>query len=129
MELTIYLAKVFGIALVIMGAAIMLRRRYFVPVFGAFVEERLTRAVVSMIELVAALFLIVGHNVWSPAPAAIISLVGWMAVIEASAYLLLPDEVVEGIIDTFNKPAWYLFGGLLSIVLGIYLAGFGFGLW
>jgi hypothetical protein len=129
MELTIYLAKVFGIALVIIGAGVMLRRRYFVPVFGAFVEERLTRAIVSIIELIAGLFLVVGHNVWSPAPAAIISLLGWMAVIEASTYLLLPDELVEGIIETFNKPAWYLFGGLLSIAVGIYLAGFGFGLW
>jgi hypothetical protein len=43
MPLTIYLWKVIGLGLIIMGAAIMIRRRYFIPVFGAFVEERLTR--------------------------------------------------------------------------------------
>ncbi|PSJ65629.1 hypothetical protein [Kumtagia ephedrae] len=129
MELTIYLSKVFGIALIAMGASIMLRRRYFVPVFGAFVRERLLRAVMSFIELLGGLFLIVGHTAWSPLPAAIISLLGWVAVIEALCYLLLPDEAVEGMLDTFNKPSWYVGGGLVSILIGVYLAGFGFGLW
>jgi hypothetical protein len=74
--LTIYLSKVIGLGLIIMGAAIMIRRRYFIPVFGAFVEERLTRVVMSTVELLAGLFLVVGHNVWSPLPAAIIFVAG-----------------------------------------------------
>lgn len=127
MPLTILLAKVFGIYLIILGAAIMLRRRYFVPVFGAFVEERLTRAIVASAELLTGLFLIVAHNVWTPAAAAVITLIGWLAVIEGTAYLLLPDEVVERVFRTLNTPAWYVFGGVLSIVIGVYLAGFGFG--
>jgi hypothetical protein len=129
MELTIYLAKVFGIALIIMGAAIMARRRYFVPVFGAFAEERLLRTVTAFIELIGALFLIIGHNVWSPLPAAIITLFGWIALIESVCYMLLPDETVDGLIKSVNKPAWYIGGGVISILIGIYLAGFGFGLW
>ncbi|MDQ8730876.1 hypothetical protein [Bradyrhizobium sp. LHD-71] len=112
-----------------MGAAIMIRRRYFVPVFGAFVEERLTRVVMSTIELLAGLFLVVAHNVWSSPPAAIISLLGWLAVIEATAYLILPDDLVEKVIGTFNTPAWYLGGGLFAIMIGVYLAGSGFGWW
>jgi hypothetical protein len=128
-ELTIYLSKVFGIGLIIMGAAIAIRRRYFVPVFGAFVEERLLRVIVASIELIAGLFLIAAHNVWSPLPAAFISLFGWVAVIEGTAYLLLPDEPLERLLKTVNVPAWYLIGGLLTIVIGLYLAGFGFGWW
>lgn len=69
----------------------------------------------------------IGHNVWSPLPAAIISFLGWMAVIEATAYLLLPDDMLEKFIGTFNVPAWYLVGGLFTILIGIYLASFGFG--
>lgn len=129
MTLTIYLAKVIGLALIIMGAAIMLRRDYFVPVFATFARERLTRIVMSFIELIAGLALIVGHNVWSPLPAAIITLFGWMATIEAAAYMLLPDETIEKWVAIFNVPAWYLGGGIFSIVVGVYLAGFGFGLW
>lgn len=121
------LAQVFGIYLVIVGAAILIRRRYFLPVFGAFIEERLTRAVFSLIELLAGLFLVVLHNEWSSLPAGIISAFGWMAIVEGTAYLVLPDELVEKVFRIFNRTWWYVFGGLLSIVIGIYLAGHGFG--
>jgi hypothetical protein len=128
-ELTVYLSKVFGIALIVLGVTIASRRRYFIPVVGAIVEERLTRAVLSIIELVAGLFLVVAHTIWSPLPAAIISLLGWMAVVEATAYLLLPDDLVGKLIGPFNTAVGYLFGGALAIAVGIYLTGFGFAWW
>jgi hypothetical protein len=128
METTVFLSKVIGLTLFIVGAAIILRRRYFLPVFAAFGEQRLVRAVVSMIELVAGLSLVV-HNVWTPLPAAIISLVGWMAVAEAAAYLLLPDALVGRLIGTFNAEGWYIVGGVLATGAGLYLVGFGFAWW
>jgi hypothetical protein len=54
-------------------------------------------------------------------------LLGWLAVVEAAADLILPDDLVEKVIRSFNTPAWYVFGGLLAIVIG--LAGSGFGWW
>ncbi len=80
----------------------VLRRRYFMPVLGGFAEARLTRMMYAFIELLAGLFLVVGHNLWSSAPAAIISFIGWMTVAEAAAYLLLPDEAVDRFVRTFN---------------------------
>ena len=127
MALTLLLAKVLGIFLIVVGAAILLRRRYFLPVFGSYPEQRLTRAVVSLAQLLAGLFLVVMHNGWSPPAAAIITIIGWLVVIEAGIYLLLPDDVVGRFIGTFNTEGWYIAGGLLSIALGIYLAAFGFG--
>jgi hypothetical protein len=128
LTLTIYPAKVLGIYLVIVGVAVALRRHYFVPVFGAFVEERLTRAVLSLAELLSGLFLVLAYNTWLPVPAAVITLIGWMAAIEASTYLLLPDKVIERLFGTFNTPTWYVVGGLLAVTVGLYLAAFGFGL-
>jgi hypothetical protein len=128
MTQTILLAKVLGLYFIIAGVAIVLRRGYFLSVFGTFIEKRLTRAILAMIELLAGLFLIVGHNDWSSFPAGIISAVGWIAAVEGTAYLLLPDREIERIFRLFNTSSWYLFGGLLSIIGGLYLAGFGFGL-
>jgi len=129
MPLTIFLAKVLGISLVIIGAALLIRRDYYVSVFGTFVEQRLTRVVLAIIELVAALALVMAHTVWSPLPAAIITLFGWIAAIEAAAYLVLPDNAIAALFARFNTPGWYLFGGVLAIALGAYLSGFGFGWW
>lgn len=127
MDVTVLLAKVLGLFLTIVGAAIMLRRHYFLPVFGSYPEQRLTRAVASLAQLLAGLFLVVMHNRWSPLPAAVITTIGWMALIEALIYLLLPDERVARFIGTFSKPSWYVFGGGLAVVTGAYLAAFGFG--
>ena len=96
MELTIYLSKVFGVALIVMGAATLARRRYFAPVLGAFVTERLLRAIVAFMEMLGALFLLFAHNVWSPLPAALVTLLGWVALIKSIAYLLLPDKLSKG---------------------------------
>ena len=129
MELTVFLAKVLGIAMVVVGAAIMLRRDYYLAVFGTFAEQRMTRVVIAIIELIAALSLVVAHTAWSPFPAALISLIGWMAVVEATACLLLPDAAIRTMLAQVNTPAWYLGGGIFAIALGAYLAGFGFGWW
>ena len=131
MQHTVLLSQVFGIYLIIVGTTILVRRRYFLPVFAAFVQERLTRAVVSFAEILGALFLIMTHSVWSSLPAGIISALGWIAVVEGTAYLALPDELLDTCIRTFNTPSWYLFGGVLSVAIGVYLTvhGFGFFVW
>lgn len=124
---TLLLSKVFGIFLVILGAMIVFRRHYFIPVFAAYVRERLTRTVISLVELLIGLFVAVGHNQWTPIPAAVITLLGWMAIVEGMVYLALPDEFVEKLIRTFNTPFWYIIGGLLAIGVGGYLGAYGFG--
>jgi len=127
MELTILLAKVIGLYLIIGGASIMLRERHFIPVVGAFVEERLTRLIVGMLELIAGLFLVVAHTNWSSLPAGILTVFGWALVIEGTLYLILPDESIEKMIKRMNVTGWYIAGGIFAIALGTYLAGFGFG--
>lgn len=125
---TLYLAQVLGLYLLIAGAVVMLRKRYFIPVVGAFIEDRMLRLIVAMVEVLGGLFLVVGHAIWSPLPAAIITLFGLLLVAEGIMYLVLSDEMVERYIDMVNKPAWYILGGLGSIALGGYLAAAGFGL-
>ena len=107
MALTILLAKVIGIVLVMIGAAIMFRRHYFLPVFAAYVEQRLVRTTMSMIELLAGVFLVVAHNVWSPLPAALITILGWMAVLEATiGDTMRPwEEALAAFLPSTSRPA------------------------
>lgn len=125
---TLLLSKVIGLFLVIVGVAILFRRHYLASVFVTIADERLTRGVLALIELLAGLFLVVMHNEWSSLPAGIISFIGWMAVAESVSYLLLPDRVINPFIRAINTPGWYFFGGMLAIALGLYLAAHGFAL-
>jgi uncharacterized membrane protein HdeD (DUF308 family) len=128
MELTLLLAKVFGIYLIVGGAAYTTRQRYFMSVVHHFVEERMLRMVVAVAEFIGGLFLIMSHNEWDTMAEGIISLIGWILAVEGALYLLLPDNVVRKIVKMFNTQAWYVVGGIVSIVAGVYLAGIGFGL-
>ena len=127
MNLTILLAKVLGLFFLFVGATIVVRRRYFLAVFGAWPNQRLTRSIVSLLEFLAGLFLVIAHDVWSPPPAAIITIIGWLLLLEGGLYLLLPDAGVRRFIGAFNKESWYVAGGVLFMAIGAYLAAFGFG--
>ena len=127
MAQTILLSKVFGLFLIIVSTTILLQRHDFMNAVAVFARDRLIRIVISAVELLAALFLVMMHNEWSSIPAVIITLFGWMALMESIVYLALPNRVVEPLIAAFNIPMLYVFGGVLALVLGIYLAAFGFG--
>lgn len=128
MPQTILLSRTLGLFLLIVGVLVVIRRHYFIPVFATFARERLLRVVLSLLELLAGLFLVATHNDWSSLPAGIISAVGWILIAEGIAYAALPDEWIERLLTTFNTPAWYVGGGVLAVAAGVYLAGHGFGM-
>ncbi len=98
------------------------------PIIGAFVEERLTRMLMGLLELTAGLSIVLAHNDWSSFAAGTITTIGYLLVIEGTMYLLLPNKAIGWVVRTFNVKAWYYTGGALSILLGAYLCFFGFGL-
>lgn len=128
MELTILLSKVLGLYLLIGGAAIMLRQGYYMPVVGAFAKEPLTRMVLASLELLGGLLIVMAHDVWTPLPAAIISAIGLLLIIEGTMYMVVSNKVVDRIVHTLNNPIWYTGGGILAVAVGVYLSMFGFGL-
>ncbi len=127
MELTILLAKVFGIYLIFGGIAIWWRHRFFIPVLGNFAHDPLLRLIVGTIEVVGGLFLVLQHNVWESAASSLVSFFGWMLLIEGALYMVLSDKTVERMYAMVNRPVWYVFGGIFAILTGLYLTAFGFG--
>lgn len=125
--LTILLAKVFGLYLIIGGIAIWAREREFIPIVGAFVHDKLTRLVIALLELLGGLLLVNTHNLWATLPESIVSIFGWCLLLEGMFYMLANDTTVEKLIKSFNNRAWYTVGGIFSVLLGVYLAGYGFG--
>ena len=92
-----------------------------------FVNERALRVIVAAAELIAGLFLVFNHNVWGNWQEGLVSLFGWLMLAEGVFYLLLPESVVRAVIKMFNVRGWYIGGGLVSIIAGLYLAGTAFG--
>jgi uncharacterized protein YjeT (DUF2065 family) len=129
MSLTLLLAKVFGIALIAIGIALIVYRDLYAQMTREFVQQRLLRTVISFAEMVVGLFIVIGHNVWSPLPAAIITAMGWVFLLEGSAYILQPEKWTQRLLNFANRPQFFIACGVIGIVLGIYLADYGFALW
>ena len=128
MILTIYLSRVLGLALIFLGLILALRYRYYIAVYPQIVTERLTRMVFATFALIGGLFLALNDPLWQTVPSIIISIIGWIAVVEALVYLALPDEQLAKLVAMFNRPIAYNVGGVLAVVVGAYLAIVGFGL-
>jgi hypothetical protein len=129
MSLTLLLAKVFGLALIAIGIALILYRDLYAQMTRDFVQQRLLRTVISFSEMAVGLFIVIGHNIWSPVPAAVITVLGWMFLLEGGSYLLLPEKWTARFLSAVNRPQFFIASGIIGIVLGIYLADYGFALW
>jgi len=110
-----------------MGVVMLLRRRSIIPAINDFASNSGLRFIIAAIELIAGLAIVIGTQDVTLSVEGIIALIGYMMIIESLIYMAMPVKFVQKIIRSFNKPAWYQSGSAMAIVLGIYLAGSGFG--
>ncbi|HYD93099.1 MAG TPA: hypothetical protein VEB18_01425 [Candidatus Paceibacterota bacterium] len=127
MPLTIFLAQVFGLYMIIAGIAIIANQRNIMLAVAALVEERFSQLLVGVLSLLLGLFLVNSHNDWSTLPAGIVSLIGWLSLVKGIFYLFTPENSLTKIIRKLNQRKWYMIDGIIAILIGAYLAGFGYG--
>lgn len=121
-----FLTKLFGVFLLIIGIAVLINRRRCIAALGQLVENKGLFYLVVTLELVFGLAIILAHNIWTSINTGIISLLGWLAVLESTAYFLLPHNTAKHILYLFNKQGWYTTLAITSIIIGIYLSYEGF---
>ncbi len=128
MELSIFLSQAIGIYLVLIGLICITRRKMMMAAVADMINNRALIYIVGILELLAGIGLVLVHNVWVWNASVIVTIVGWVMLVEAIAYLILPYRMVSKIFRRFNTKSWYVGGGLVSVVLGAYLAATSFGL-
>lgn len=121
------LAQLLGVYFIIVGGVVMLRRSSVMPAINDLVANRALLMVIALIELAAGLAIVLNYPSITPDWVGVISLVGWMLAVESVLYLALPNKKIQKMIRYFNTESWYVSGGVLSVILGAYLAGVGFG--
>jgi len=123
----IFLAQLFGLYFIIVGAIVALRRKSFMPAITELSQNRPLLIVLAAVEIAAGLAVVLSYPAVTPNILGIISLVGWILLVEGVMYLALPLRTLQKFMRRFNTPIWYVYGGAFSVVLGVWLAGTGFG--
>jgi len=122
-----FLAQTLGLYFIILGALVILRQSSMLRVFSGLTKSPLALYTIALIELIAGIMLVVAYPTVGTDVAGIISIIGYMLIVESVFYLGVPLGVSRKFISKFNTSTWYLTGGLVAIALGAYLAGMGFG--
>ncbi len=126
METTLFLAKVFGLYLLVMGVAVPLRRKVLGAMAAAFADSPPAVYLASVLALILGLVLVVSHNIWVAGWPLAITLLSWLVLLKALAFLLLPFDATARAVGWFNRPGCFVAGAAVSIALGLFLAGKGF---
>ena len=125
--LTILLAKIFGLYMLIAGLAIISNRKHMVLAIIAIAKERSSQLIGGLVALLLGLFIVNIHNDWSMLPASLVSPIGWASVVKGLTYLFLPEAKLTKLMHVLAERKWYMIDGIIAVILGLYLTGFGFG--
>ena len=91
----IFFAKLFGIYFIIVGTIILIRRRSVIPTVKDLLGNKALLLTLASIELAAGIALVLEFPTVSPGVPGIISLVGYMMVIESIFYFAAPSRFVQ----------------------------------
>jgi len=126
MVISIVLAKVFGIYLLVTGVAVITKQKPMMQLIREFVSNRPLVFVVASAELILGLLTVVNHNLWVNGWPVIITIAGWLMLIEGILYILLPADTMKSMVEFFNRKPFYVVGGIACLILGAYLTYVGF---
>ena len=124
------LAKVIGVWAIIKGLAILIKKDQMNKMLNELMSNWTLLLIVAAIELIAGLFLVNTHNIWVKGWPVIITIIGWLMVIEGTAFMVLRKAVMKDFVrGMLNAKNWYVLGAIIALALGGYLVyvGYGFG--
>ena len=124
---TMFLAQTLGLYFVILGVLVLIRQSSMLRVFSGLTKSPLALYMIALLELIAGLMLTVAYPTVGTDVAGILSIIGYMLIVEGIFYLGVPLGISRKFINKFNTSSWYVAGGVAAIALGSYLAGMGFG--
>ena len=126
MDLSIFLAKLFGLYFLIISLLLlMIRQERMLETTKALVKQPELIFFMSIINLGVGLALIIGHNIWILDWRVIITLLGWLILIRGIINIYSPTFAAKSIKIIENKPLYY-FILVIYLVIGVYLTYVGF---
>lgn len=125
LELSIFLAKMLGIYFLLLGVVGLLRKKQMQGMIREIGDNKAILWTVAIVELGVGIALVTGHAVWTGWPL-VITVIGWAFLAEALFYMLLPQRVVKKATRRLTRSGWYSVGIILTLAVGVYLAGIGF---
>jgi len=125
MALSIFLAKLFGLYLIVISIILLSRPKQLVGSIKALAESNELIFFGSIINIIIGLALIIGHNVWVADWRVIITILAWLLFIRGIVNIYYPSFAKKMVTIFEYNPYFYTMLGIY-IVIGIYLTYVGY---
>ena len=126
MELSLFLAKLFGIYLLIMAVLFVLRGEVIANVIEEFFTNRPMLFLSGLLALTVGIAMAVSHSVWDLSWRGLITLFGYLSIAKGVVRIGFPDvpKKATSFFVTSSTARWLWIG--LALLLGGYLTWAGF---
>jgi len=126
MQTSIFLAKLIGPVMVLVGVSLLANETAFRKMTQEFLRSAALMFLSGMIILPAGLAVVLNHNVWVMDWRVIITLLGWLAVISGAIRVFAPDRLTKFGKKAMAKKEIVTAAALIWIVIGAVLCYCGF---
>ncbi|NGX61452.1 MAG: hypothetical protein K940chlam9_00938 [Chlamydiae bacterium] len=126
MEVSSFLAKFFGLYLLIVGVFYLARRTYIQEVVEEFFSQKALVIVSGTLNVMIGLLIILAHNVWVFSWPLIITLLGYLTLFKGLTRLFVPLEREKALAEKILKGKNPLYIGVVALLLGLLLTCNGF---
>lgn len=124
METSIYLAKFFGIYLIILGLALFFNKKYWRLGMEELLQNSALPILMGMVTLVFGVLLVTSHNIWVADWRIVITLLAWLIFIHGTLRLWFPEFIYKVGRILFSRGLYYMI--IIMLGLGLFLGYHGF---
>src|SRR3989338_6571373 len=125
METSIFLAQLMGIFSLVMGFSMLAKQKMLISIFHELSGSRALSYILGTLMFLLGLLVILNHNVWELSPRIIITIIGWVILIEGGSFLFVSKETLRRYLAFLDNRKIYYVIAVGYLILGSYLAYFG----
>ncbi len=126
MQTSIFLAKLIGPVMAVMGLYVVLYPDRIARAAREILDSDALLLIAGALALPSGLAIVITHDVWALDWRGAITLIGWIMIGAGGARMLLPIQMKALGDVMLRHRAFTLIPGLLMVLLGLYLSSFGY---
>ena len=126
METSIFIARIFGLCYLIIGAGFIFNRKAFQQVMEDFCKNTAMVFLAGIFSLVIGVVIILTHNSWVANWTVMITIIGWLGFIKGIWIIVFPNTVSKFMQAYQKNESLIIVQSIGAFIFGIVLTFFGF---
>ena len=126
MQRSIYLARLIGPVLVVIGLGSLINAAIYRAMAGEMLNSIAFIYIAGVFALIAGLAIVLAHNVWIAGWPVIITVLGWLGIVGGAFRILAPQQVAALGANIISHPMLPMISGAVVLTVGAVLSYFGY---